>query len=36
VKYYDPMYEYQLAQRAGRQLFRGNRDEVVAWAAASG
>lgn len=36
VKYYDPMYEYQLAQRTGRQRFRGNRDEVVAWAAASG
>jgi tRNA 2-selenouridine synthase len=36
VKYYDPMYEYQLGKRAGRQLFRGNRDEVVAWAMASG
>jgi tRNA 2-selenouridine synthase len=31
-KYYDPMYEYQLAQRAGRPLFCGSRDEVVAWA----
>ena len=35
-KYYDPMYEYQLAQRAGRQLFRGSRDEVVAWATEAG
>lgn len=35
-KYYDPMYEYQLEQRAGRQLFRGNRDEVVAWATGAG
>jgi tRNA 2-selenouridine synthase len=32
-KYYDPMYEYQLAQRAGEELFRGSRDDVVAWAA---
>jgi tRNA 2-selenouridine synthase len=31
-QYYDPMYEYQLAQRGGEQLFRGNRDAVVAWA----
>lgn len=35
-KYYDPMYEYQLAQRAGRQLFRGDRDAVVAWVAEPG
>ena len=32
-QYYDPMYEYQLAQRGGEVLFRGSRDEVVAWAA---
>ena len=30
--YYDPMYEYQLAQRAGTQLFSGDRDAVVSWA----
>jgi len=35
-KYYDPMYEYQLEQRAGRQLFRGDRDAVVAWVAEPG
>lgn len=29
--YYDPMYEYQLAQREGDVLFRGNRSEIVAW-----
>jgi tRNA 2-selenouridine synthase len=32
-QYYDPMYEYQLAQRGGEVVFRGSRDEVVAWAA---
>ena len=32
-QYYDPMYEYQLAQRAGDVVFRGSRDDVVAWAA---
>jgi len=31
-QYYDPMYEYQLGKRDGEQLFRGNRDAVVAWA----
>jgi len=35
-QYYDPMYEYQLSQRAGAQLFRGDRDAVVAWAMESG
>ena len=30
--YYDPMYEYQLQQRQGDVLFRGNRDAVIAWA----
>ena len=29
--YYDPMYEYQLRQREGQLLFRGDRDSVVAW-----
>ena len=28
--YYDPMYEYQLAQREGAQMFSGDRDAVVA------
>lgn len=28
-KYYDPMYEYQLAQRSGRQLFQGSRQAVI-------
>lgn len=32
-QYYDPMYEYQLAQRDGAVLFRGDRDAVVDWAA---
>lgn len=32
-KYYDPMYEYQLAQRRGRPLFSGDRNAVLAWAA---
>lgn len=27
--YYDPMYDYQLEQKAGRILFRGNQREVV-------
>ena len=32
-QYYDPMYEYQLQQRAGRVLFRGNREQLVDWVA---
>lgn len=31
-KYYDPMYEYQLAQRTGERLFRGGIRAVVEWA----
>lgn len=31
-QYYDPMYEYQLSKRAGEQLFRGDRQAVIAWA----
>jgi tRNA 2-selenouridine synthase len=31
-QYYDAMYDYQLSKRSGRELFRGNRDEVTAWA----
>jgi tRNA 2-selenouridine synthase len=32
--YYDPMYSYQLAQRAGTILFHGRRDEVIHFARA--
>jgi tRNA 2-selenouridine synthase len=32
VEYYDKMYDYQLAQRKDKVLFRGSRDEVVEWA----
>jgi tRNA 2-selenouridine synthase len=32
-QYYDPMYEYQLRQREGEVLFRGNRQAVLQWAA---
>jgi tRNA 2-selenouridine synthase len=32
--YYDPMYEYQMAQRSGPVLFRGDRRAVIDWAAA--
>lgn len=32
-KYYDPMYEYQLEQRQGAVLFRGDREAVTRWAA---
>lgn len=35
-RYYDPMYDYQLARREGARLFRGSRDEVVAWVAEQG
>ena len=34
-KYYDSMYDYQLSKRTGRELFRGAREEVVAWATSS-
>ena len=34
-KYYDPMYEYQLGQRRGEVLFRGEREAVTRWAGAS-
>lgn len=30
--YYDPMYDYQLTQHERRELFRGNHDELIAWA----
>ena len=30
-KYYDPMYEYQLEQRVGEVLYRGNRQSVLDW-----
>lgn len=35
VNYYDKMYDYQLAQRQGKVLFRGSRDAVVEWATAT-
>jgi tRNA 2-selenouridine synthase len=31
-QYYDPMYEFHMAKRKDRVLFRGNRDAVIAWA----
>ncbi len=31
-KYYDPMYQYQLEQRRGSPVFRGDRDAVIRWA----
>ena len=29
VDYYDPMYEYQLSQKQGEILFKGNRTEIL-------
>ncbi len=29
--YYDPMYDWQLAQKRGKVLFQGNRNEVIGW-----
>lgn len=31
VDYYDPMYDYQLTQKNQPVLFRGTRNEVLAW-----
>ncbi|MFT4861244.1 MAG: tRNA 2-selenouridine synthase [Pseudohongiellaceae bacterium] len=31
-KYYDPMYEYQLAKKHHRIIFRGDSDEFLRWA----
>ena len=31
--YYDPMYDYQLSRREGKQLFTGTREQVTNWAA---
>ncbi|MEM8564698.1 MAG: tRNA 2-selenouridine(34) synthase MnmH [Pseudomonadota bacterium] len=33
--YYDPMYDYQLKQRNGEILFRGNRDAVIEFVSSS-
>ena len=33
--YYDPMYDYQIAQRDDEVLFRGEREAVVEWAKAA-
>jgi len=30
--YYDPMYQYQRANRVDKIIFRGNRNEVIDWA----
>ncbi len=30
-RYYDPMYDYQLARRQGAVLARGDRDELLQW-----
>ena len=30
-RYYDPMYDYQLAKKASRVVYRGTRSEVLAW-----
>ena len=35
LEYYDSMYDYQLGQREGEVLFRGDRDAVVQWASGS-
>lgn len=35
-KYYDPMYEYQLQQRKGEVLFRGDRQAVIERARGAG
>jgi len=34
--YYDPMYEYQLQQRQGKQHSSGSRAAVIAWAKQAG
>ncbi|MEM6583408.1 MAG: tRNA 2-selenouridine(34) synthase MnmH, partial [Pseudomonadota bacterium] len=31
-RYYDPMYDYQLSQRSGKVLFRGDRNAVIEFA----
>ncbi|MBL4580665.1 MAG: tRNA 2-selenouridine(34) synthase MnmH [Gammaproteobacteria bacterium] len=30
--YYDPMYEYQMSKKLDRVIYRGNREEFLAWA----
>ncbi|WP_166266649.1 tRNA 2-selenouridine(34) synthase MnmH [Marinobacter caseinilyticus] len=32
--YYDPMYDYQLSQKQGRVVARGNADQLIHWAQA--
>ncbi len=32
LDYYDPMYDYQQSKREGRQVFRGERAELIQWA----
>jgi tRNA 2-selenouridine synthase len=31
-EYYDPMYEYQMNKKLDRVIYRGNREEFLAWA----
>jgi len=33
INYYDPMYEYQLGKKDRRVIFRGDRNELLSWAA---
>lgn len=33
TKYYDPMYDYQMTRREGRELFRGDAKAIEQWAA---
>ena len=31
-EYYDPMYEYQMNKKLDRVIYRGSREEFLAWA----
>jgi tRNA 2-selenouridine synthase len=31
-EYYDPMYDYQMNKKLDRVIYRGNREEFLAWA----
>ena len=31
-EYYDPMYEYQINKKLDRVIYRGSREEFLAWA----
>jgi tRNA 2-selenouridine synthase len=30
-QYYDPMYEYQYQQKAGKTIFKGSHTEIIQW-----